>query len=194
MGHWFGRRDYAVEMPIPHFRIPAESNVPSRATTPVAPRRIYMGDILGYVTLVPASVPAAAAEPSFVEADQLYDRTSLHLYWNAKAHFERCRTALLEHAYRSGVRDTYRHHANLQALGFESDDVTAAARQDVEAGCRKIWALYHGHGSLASRESVGLLVESLADASYVGLESPTVDAMLQELSRLLAAGIIQRGR
>lgn len=176
---------------------------PRRPAAPPRPRRIYLGSLLGWATVVPTStvVPELDRGAS-VDVDQLYDQTSLHLYWNAKAHYERCKRAFFDHVRRQNidlhtqrVTDELGHGANMQLLGAETGDdpeFLEEARRELDAACRNAWALYQSSGAKKSTEMKVLLLESIADAQYVGLESPTVRSMTSEMDRLVSSGEIGR--
>jgi hypothetical protein len=87
------------------------------------------------------------------------------------------------------------HGAEAQLPGADDGDdreLMKEARKEVEAACRRAWALYQSGGAKKSTELKGLRLESIADARYVGLESTTVKAMTTEMDRLVGAGEITR--
>jgi hypothetical protein len=90
--------------------------------------------------------------------------------------------------------DQLEHGANLQLLGIDGDGDSRfmkEARKEVEAACRDAWALYTRAGTEKNDPVKILLLESVADASFVGLESKTVEAMLEEVDRLIGTGEVR---
>lgn len=176
-----------------NFRIPSEA--PSRTpNTPQRPkeRRIYLGDILGYAKIIytPSITPGKEPDVSS-ELEKLYGRTSQHIYWNAKAHYERRKKTLLEYSHRGRTKEVLAHGTSLQILGVEKDDVLVEAQREVEAGCVKTWNLYKSSRTPKSEAVISILLESLADANFVGLESHTVKSMSQELSNMILSNKIK---
>lgn len=188
----------------PGTRIPPEPQRPPRgAEEHPHVRHVYMGEILGWATLRPAeSVEAQPDAVPELDADELYDRLSLKLYWNAKSHYLDRKRAFFDYVrrqnldtHRAQARDALDHGARLQLLGVddESLDFLAEARREVDAACENAWKLYQSSPTPKSFEAKVLLVESIADAQYVDLESPTVRAMQAELQHLVSSGAVQQG-
>lgn len=178
-----------------------EPEPPPEPRLPAKPRRFYMGPILGWAKIIPTSPPKAVEEPGVeLDLDKLYDEASLRLYWNAKKHYEECRRAFFSYVRKQNIsvrreraRGQIVHGSNLQLLGLDDDEdpeFMKEARREVEAMCRDAWSLYRSDGTEKSDEVKALLLESLAEASFVGLESSTVQAMLQELERLSESGAL----
>jgi hypothetical protein len=167
---------------------------------PPKPRRFYMGPILGWAKIIPTWPPATVEEPNVgIDVDKLYDRMSLHAYWNAKRHYEKCKRAFFDYvrgqnidAHRERAKAELTHGTNLQMLGLDDDDpdFMEDAQAEVEAGCRNAWALYRSAGAEKSDEVKAMLLEWIAEAAFVGLESKTVKAMLEEFNRLVEVGAI----
>lgn len=203
------------------FRIPQE---PARPAPPAAParaveRRIYLGEILGWATIrFSPTVTPQADSVTDLDTDKLYDTTSLHLYWNAKRHYEKCKREFFEHARRQNrlpgeradraeslARDLERHRqraaraaihqANLQFLGADNGEGSLdQMRSEVEAACRNALELYRNSPQPKSDDIKVVLIENLADAQLVGLESPTVSSMETELGTLVKSGAVKLGR
>ena len=58
----------------------------------------------------------------------------------------------------------------------------------MEGACRNAWGLYQSSPAPKSQAIKVLLCENLADAQFVGLESPTTHSMHQEIMRLVNSG------
>jgi len=176
------------------FRIPQGPAAPVKETRPPRARRIYLGEILGFAKIVYTDplVPASGADLG-MDVDQVYGEISRQLYWNAKEHYEKCKSALLEHAYRARAREGLSRLAVLQLLGIDEGDGLADVRREVEEGCQQIWASYQASGVSKSEAAVVLLLEGLSDAQLVGLDTPTATAMQNEVSRLMSSGEVGRG-
>lgn len=175
------------------FRIPRQAPPAPRPITRPRDRRIYLGPILGFATVIytPSITPSAEPDP-WPEVEQVYGEMSRHLYWNAKAHLEKCEEALLDYTHRTETKADLRDAAAKQMLGVDDTDETMAALQrDVEAGCRKVWALYE-RDTGKSQATMHLLLETLADAQFVGLESPTVTQMEGAVHDLTSKGVVRR--
>ena len=177
------------------FRIPHGPTPPVKVARPPRARRIYLGEILGFAKIIYTDpvMPAGDVDPT-QEVDRLYGEISRQLYWNAKAHYEKCKNALLDYSYRDRARGELGHAADLQLLGVDDEgEAMADVRREVEAGCKQIWSVYQASGTPKSEAALGLLVEGLADAQFVGLDTPTATAMQDEVSRLLNSGKVGRG-
>lgn len=179
-----------------------EPDPPPAPRPPPEPQRFYLGPILGWAKVIPTTPPAVDPVGYVpLDVDKLYDETSLHLYWNEKARYEKCKRAFFDYVRRQNI-EAHREHAigevkhgvNLQLLGMDDDAeprFLQNARTEVEAVCRNALALYRRAGSERSDEVKVLMLESLAEASFVGLESRTVTAMQQELERLIETGEVR---
>ncbi len=189
----------------PTTRIPRGRPAPPRAPGGSAARirQIYLGDILGWAKIVLTPTVVSKLDPGDrVDVDKLYDQTSRRLYWNAKAHYEKCKRAFFDYVrhqnidlHKERAKGALAHGANLQMLGVDESDEPGfmkKAREEVEAVCRNVWALYQSSGAKKSTEMKELLLESVADAQYVGLESPTVKMMTTEMTRLVNSGDIKK--
>lgn len=185
----------------PDTRIPAESPTPPAPRPAPPPRRIYLGNVLGWAEIVYTSPQVPEPEPDGgIDVDKLYDQTSLHLYWNAKTHYLKSKRAFFDHVRRQNVdlhreraTDALSHGAHLQFLGLdESDDpeFIREAKREVEAMCQNAWALYQSGDEKKSPEMKVLLLKSIADAQFVDLESATVQTMTNEMKRLFSNGEI----
>jgi hypothetical protein len=154
-----------------------------------------MGEILGWVTLA----PAAAIEPivdttADFDVDKLYDKTSLSIYWNAKTHYEKSKRAFFDYVHKQNLqlhreqaKSALSHAANLQLLGVDGPDERSLeeAKSEIERACQNAWRIYQTSGTPKSHDMKVLLLESLAEAQFVGLdESPTVKAMHAEAIRI----------
>jgi hypothetical protein len=190
-----------------------ESNISKPLTSPsgvpagagAKPFSIYLGDILGWVTFKPWSPEIAEYdECPEIDALQMADNISLHLYWNVKLHFEKCKRAFFDYVRNKNIEvhkeravDALNYAANLQLLGAEGADEhgLSQACQEVEAICRNAWALYQSEQEPKSMKMVLLLLNSVAEAQAVGAEqNSVVEAMTIEVNRLLSIGMLSRGR
>ena len=190
----------------PGTRIPRGRMPPPRVQAAAAARtrQIYLGDILGWAKIVPTPGIDPKIDPAGIDVDKLYDRISLQLYWNAKAHYRKCKRAFFDHVRRSNIdlhneraRSALGHGANLQWLGVETSDdpeFLQEAQKEVDAACRNVWALYQSSGAAKSTEMKVLLLESIANAHFVDLDSSTVKLMTGEMDRLVDAGEVSIGK
>lgn len=189
----------------PGTRIPSGRPDPAGGTAQAPrPHRIYMGAILGWATVVPTAT-VMPRQPADVSEDIDLDGSMRIRLWSAKTHYEECKRAFFAHVRRRNIdlhrqraRGSLEYGGNLQLLGaddFADDDddprFMKDARREVEAVCRNVWALYQSSGAKESSEMKVLLVESIADAQLVGLESPILGAMTSELYRLVESGDIE---
>ncbi|MHC4957927.1 MAG: hypothetical protein ACYTGN_06085 [Planctomycetota bacterium] len=167
---------------------------------PYKARPVYMGPILGWVTLRAAPTLSEPAPLPDFDADRLYDRTSLRLYWNAKHHYAKCKREFFDYVRRQRIdrqrtlaRNELSHEANLQLLGADEDeDYLEQVRQHVELACRDAWIVYQAGGLKKTPEQIELLLRSIADAQFVDLESGTVQDMAKEMERLSSTGGLHR--
>lgn len=201
------KRPPVVRRPVgspPGTRIPNSPAPAFRSPSAAArPQRVYLGDILGWVTIKPSAtvVPEASPVPD-MDVDRLYGQISLQLYWNAKIHYQKCKRAFFDYVRRQNVdlhKDRAKaelgHGANLQLLGADDSDdpeFWREAKKEIDAACRNAWALYQTAGAKKSTQAKKLLIQSIADAQYFGLESPTVKAMTSEMYRLISAGEVSK--
>jgi hypothetical protein len=58
----------------------------------------------------------------------------------------------------------------------------------------KTWAFYKNSPTPKSEAVISILLESLADANFVELQSPTVKAMSRELSNLIVSNNVKMER
>jgi len=175
------------------FRIPRQAPPAPRPINRRPDRRIYLGPILGFATIIytPSVTPSAEPDP-WPEIEQVYGEMSRQLYWNAKAHLEKCEQALLDYTHRTETRADLRDAAAKQMLGIDDTDETMEALQrDVEVGCQKVWALYE-RDTEKGEATMHLLLETLADAQFVGLESPTAKRMQGAVNDLASRGVVRR--
>lgn len=169
----------------PGTRIPSGHPGPAGgAVQAPRPRRIYLGTIPGWATIVPTATVMPRL-PADVSEDIDLDGSMRIRLWSAKAHHEECQRAFFGYvrrrnidSHRQRARGSFASGANLQLLGaddFADDDEDPQfikdARREVEAVCRNVWALYQGSGAKESTDMKVLLVESIADAQLVGLEA-----------------------
>lgn len=183
-----------------NYRIPQSSPTRSPATKKPRERRIYLGDILGWAKIVYTSPDTQKKDPSIdLDESKLYDTTSQHLYWNAKNHYKKCKRAFFDYARRQNI-DLHKqraaqeasHVANLQLLGADDGEADfEGIRREVEAACRNALALYRTAPKPKTDEMKIILLENLADAQLVGLETPVVHSMTVEMNMLLSAGSVK---
>lgn len=171
---------------------------PRPTASPREPK-IYLGDILGYAKVTYTQTPSPGTDPvAGFDFDKHTDQLSLKLYWNAKAHYERCKRAFFDYVRRRNIdlhkeeaKAETQHAANLQLLGLDTEeDLLIEAKKQVDAACRNAWAVYETSPSPKTREVIVLLLENFADAQLVGLESSTVKKMDAEVIRLHKIGRI----
>lgn len=166
-------------------------------------RHIYLGEIHGWATVVPSG--ALEVDPDFgpdLDAEELYDRLSLELYWNARSHYHTCKRAFFDYVRRQNIalhraqaREALAHGADRQLLGLDDQGkgFLEEARREVERACESAWKLYQSSPSPKSFQAKVLLAESIADAQYVDLGGPTVQAMESELSHQVSCGAVKHG-
>jgi len=156
-----------------------------------------MGEILGWATLAPSATLEPERDPATdFDLEKLYDKTSLTLYWNTKIHYEKAKRAFFDYVrkqnhqlHREQAISALSHAANLQLLGVEGPDETKIeeAKREIELACKNAWRIYQTSPTPKSHEMKILLLESLAEAQFVGLdESPTVKEMQAECVRIIS--------
>lgn len=99
------------------------------------------------------------------------------------------------HGHRERAKNELSRGANPQLLGADEGDdpeFMTTGTKEVEAACRNAWALYQSSRAKKSSGMKVLLLESIADAQYVGLESATVSTMTTEMNRLVSSGEIKK--
>ncbi len=163
--------------------------------------KVYLGPLLGTVTLTGAPGTEPGAEPGF-DAAGLHDAVSVKLYWDRKNEYERARRAFFDYVrsreiatHRARARAELTHAANRQLLGVDdaSEDGLAGARAEIEIACRNAWAMYDTAPEPKSPAAKLRLLSGLEDAQLVGLESEVAHRMANEVQRLLAAGALSSG-
>ena len=190
---------------------PTAATAPSDASEPSQdkrPMRVYLGEVLGWITLQPSSF----AGPDHPYPEESFDwlnhyfRTRRRMFWNAEDHYKRCKQAFFDYA-RSGApasarrrptRDVQmnldqaqqklREGAALQLVGDDAaaEEALRAARLEVETVCYKTWDNYRNAPAPKSPESKIELLLALADAQLVGLdESAIVKILEREMASLL---------
>jgi len=133
----------------------------------------------------------------------MYDEISLQLYWNVKMEYEEAKRAFFDYVRRKNFFDDVRQKniehskekaraaldraANLQLFGLDhdADDEIEAAREEVQVAYENAWKLYQ---TSSSKDSIGmklLLLNTLADAQFVGLESTTTQNITGALSDVI---------
>jgi hypothetical protein len=158
-------------------------------------RRIYLGHILGFAKIIYTQSITPEPEPDMsIEFDKLYDQTSLRLYWNVKKNFDKSKKDFLDFSHRNRTREALNSVVNRQYLGVEDDDTLSEGRREVEAGCVKNWNFYKSSPTPKSMAAISILLESLADANFVDLDSPTVKSISQEVSKLIMSGTVKKER
>jgi hypothetical protein len=165
-----------------------------------------MGKILGWARLVGVSTPIPQSPDAASQFDSraFDDRLNLHLYWNAKNHYLKCKKEFFDYVrhgqyQRGGKRPSrgYRknlaraklqlqHAANLQILGVDnaSEESMRLARLEVETACYKLWDNYRKDPDNPDRLK-DLIQDCLVEAQYEGIDdSPIVQKAMGELNRL----------
>ena len=186
-----------------NFWISQDAPTVSAATTKPPERKIYMGEILGWATIVPASAsyPAGGGGEQ-IDLSKFYDDLSRQLYWNAQKHYQDCKRAFFDYVRRQNIsehrekaRDEAMHVANLQMLGVETQgNQFTGLKQEIEAACRNALALYRSAPNPKSDAMKIILLENLADAMLVGLDdgsSSTVSAMVDEMNTLINLNLLK---
>jgi hypothetical protein len=178
--------------------------VPVRRVAPARPshRGIYLGPILGWAKVIYTRPPEPLPDPTAnADWDKLYDRISQQLYWNAKSHYEKCKRAFFDYVrqqnidvHRERAQNEAEHLANQQLLGIDDEDTgMEPLRQEIEKVCQNALGLYRTAPTPKSQKVIETLLESLADAQFVGLESPTVTSMEDAMQSLFQSGAIRLG-
>ena len=186
-----------------NYRIPQSTAVRPPAGTRPPERRIYLGDILGWAKITYTSPPVTPMQDPAADFDvnKLYDTTSMHLYWNAKNHYQKCKQAFFDYVRRRNI-DLHKqraveglsHAANLQFRGADGDEsVLEGVRREVEGACQNALAVYRSTQDPTNDEVKTILVENLADAYLVGLAGSTVNSMEEELNSLIRTGSVTIG-
>lgn len=184
------------------YRIPQSTAARSPAAAKPRERRIYLGDILGWAKITYTSPVAPMQDPAAdFDVNKLYDTTSLHLYWNTKIHYQKCKQAFFDYVRRHNI-DLHRqraaqhasHAANLQILGADDDESALEdVKREVEGACRNALGVYRSAQYPKNDEVKTILIENLADAQLVGLEGSTVNSMEEELNALTRTGSVRIG-
>lgn len=189
---------------------PADFQIHQSTPPPIQPltkkrpeQKIYMGEILGYAKIIPSSPPSSVNNQDVdIDIDKLYDNISLKLYWNAQTHYENCKRAFFNYARRKNLAEHKEkaqqeaaHIANLQLLGVDNNDAQFdALKREVEAACKNALALYRTAPKPKSDAMKVILLENLADAMLVGLDSDgslTVRSMIDEMHLLMNTNAIK---
>lgn len=167
-----------------------------------AVHRVYLGPLLGWYRLTGTSLPGEPALPETPERSKLYDQLSLDLYWSAKRRYEEARAAFFAHVGRTNIA-TIRERAvgslasaaHAQLLGHDelAEGFIEEARRHIEMACQSAWRIYGQAPRPKSAAMKILLLESVADAQFVGLDSKTAQVMTAEVNRSLNAGELTRG-
>lgn len=167
--------------------------------------RVYLGKILGWGKLVGYSPPVMdKVDPTAkFDSDAFHDKVQLHLYWNAKNYYLKCKKEFFDYVRRGphnkgGRRPKRNARPNLkvakQYLGnagtmqiFGFDEAAEAyirnAQLEVENACYKLWDNYKNDPD--NPEALYELIEGLADAQFVGIDdSPIVKKIENEIIRL----------
>lgn len=179
------------------YRIPEET--PSTQVSQQKPMdfKIYMGPILGWQKLraAPTISPSPPEEP--FQVDKTFDQVSLKLYWNAKTHFQRCKDEFDKYIKqvldrkRIPARNAVTHQANMQILGISEVADFTEARSAVEKNCKEALVYYKSFPQDKPREAIIPLLENMADAQFVDLESDTTSQMHSEMQILHNAGKLE---
>jgi hypothetical protein len=195
----------------PHdYQIP-QNRPPARDRSNVTkPHRVYLGSILGWVTLRAQSTSADDSRNPVADFDmsRFEDTVSQKLWLNAKDYYTKCKKAFFDYALRGvrgprrpprrdprpnlrRARESTHHAANLGMLGLgESGEkaITNAARE-VETACYKVWDNYVNSPKPKSRTVVLEMIGQLAEAQFYPLEdSRIVKKMTAEVSGLINSG------
>jgi hypothetical protein len=159
-------------------------------------RRIYMEEILGWATLTASAPIESKPDPAAdFDVDKLYDKTSLELYWNAKTYYERTKKAFFDYVHKQNLqlhreraKSALSDAAYLQLLGVNGADekYIEEAKKEIEQACQNAWRLCQTSATPKSQEMKILILESLAEEQFVGLdESPVAKAMQAEALRII---------
>jgi hypothetical protein len=198
-----------VGPPPPGVAAPAEAPA---APPPDArrPHRVYMGEVLGWVTLGESALPVAdGGDPAALDVDAFYGRLSLHLYWNVKVRYLGAKKRLEEYAlhgprpapprrptrhpreYLDAAADHAGRAARLQLLGLDdaAEEWLRQARREVEDLCHQVWEWYTAATPPHDEDLIRLLLTAAAEAQFVGLDDSAVARLIYgEVDRLIEAG------
>jgi len=170
-------------------------------------RQIYLGKILGWAKVVGVTPPLPPDYRPLVEHD-IFDRTQLALYWNAKLYYQKCKKEYFEYALRGpktrkGRRPTTGYRKNrARASGHIADAAYAQMTGDQEASekaikngqmeqeraCYELWDNYRDNPEDLQVLS-DLIQYGLVDAQLLGMSERRIVIVIQnEINRLDNSG------
>lgn len=172
---------------------------PPPARPPAAVHRVYLGPILGWIHITSRSSPVGEPRDPTAELDldDLYDRTSLELYWNAKREYLDARKAFFEYArtdpesslQRAG--ELARQAAKSQLLGDEAGAESAWQRgqAEMEQALQRALAAYRASPEPRSDAAKKALVSTVALAQAWGVDDTAAARQAgAEVQRLVDLG------
>lgn len=173
------------------FKIPAGSG--SSVVKPAKKEmRMYMGPIIGTITLKGYSGPLPGKDPTAdFGYDILYDKIQLDMFWRAKINYQNKQEQLIKYIrkhHAGRAKEEINQAVNLQILGCNSDDALSQGRTEIAELCDKVWKIYKNVPEPRPMDIKKLLVKSIEEAQYVGMSSDdysTLGEMENELSRLI---------
>lgn len=171
------------------YKIPAEQRSSPVKRPKKTPMKLYLGDILGWITLVESAppLPSDVDPTAFVDVNSLYDKIQLKHYHSAKRHYLDAKMALVQHDARQHLaraKDEAQYMANAQYLGIEDelDGEFERIQNEVLPVCQAALQAYRDD----PRPGVlRFVIETFVDGQMVGLDEHPVMTEFSELLRKL---------
>jgi hypothetical protein len=161
--------------------------------------KIYLGGILGEVTLVPSDLPSPSSE-SVSEFEKMIEWLSDRRCKNAKENYERRKRAFFEYVRKNNI-DVHNQRARgavgravteqLWGRDGDAEDFMKQARKEFDLACRNAWILYQNSQPEQKEEMKILLVQSVGMAQFVDLDNDLTRKMIAEINRLSMANEIK---
>ena len=177
------------------YKIPEGEAKPKTSTRKKA-MQVYLGPILGTITLRGSSLPLPGADPTAnFSYDKLYDKIQLDMYWRAKINYQNKQQVLIKYLRKqhgSRTKKVLNYAEVRQLLGFESESSLREARKEIATLCQKVWEIYKKVPDPKPVEIQVLLVKTIEESQFVGLNSEDsiiLGEMNAELSRIASLKI-----
>ena len=198
------------------YRIPQSAPPKGRSPQKKKPFRVYMGKILGWVTLKESSpkIDHSADWDTDFDVEALHAEISRQLWFNAKDEYNKHKRAFFDYALHrkrkpgqkkppkrdysknlTRARDSTSYGADLQLFGIDevADEALRKATMEVETACYKAWENYQNEPEPKSRAAIKELIVITAESMLYPLDdSPITKKMSDEINRLSNEGILKK--
>ena len=198
------------------YRIPQGASRSPGSPPKKKPFRVYLGTILGWITLQESSpkIGLSADPTADFDVEALHSQISRKLWLNAKDEYSRCKKAFFDYALRIKLKPGQKpppkrdysknlelaqyatgHGANLQLLGIDkgAEKAMRQATMHVETACYKAWENYVNAPEPKSRAAVVDLIEMTAESMLYPLDdNPITQKMTNEINHMINDGILKK--